>query len=196
MVLDEYYIKVSLVLLALDLMNSSQILAQSAFVAFIDTPILFVIITLIGRLLSIRNDYSMTMASAISICGSSAANAVGSTIKARKDAMFYSIAVMSLFTVPAIPLMPILYQNVLNPYLGFTDEMGGAWIGGSIDTTGAGNHLNVISIVMINTFIDINYSDCKRCDHQYYCKRYSSCSKNASKLSHWTHLPRRFVVCI
>jgi uncharacterized membrane protein YadS len=82
-------------------------------------------------------DYSLVTAAAVSICGSSAVNAMGSTIAAKKDAIFYPIAVMGLFTVPLIPLMPVLFDKLLRLKFGWNDDQGGAWIGGTIDTTGA-----------------------------------------------------------
>src|SRR5690606_36948583 len=67
----------------------------------------------------------------------SAANAVGSAIGASKNAVGYGIAVMSLFTVPLIPTLPLLFEKCLGPALDLNDSVGGAWIGGSVDTTGA-----------------------------------------------------------
>lgn len=137
-VLDEFFIKISLVLLAMDLMAAKDTIVPSMLVAWIDTPILVMIIYFIGvKLFKIEDDYSLIMAAAVSVCGSSAANAVGTTIGATKDQMNYPIAIMSFFTVPMIPLMPIFFEHVFQESFGWTEEQGGGWIGGSVDSTGA-----------------------------------------------------------
>jgi len=139
LLIDEYYIKISLVLLALDFGSSGSILGKSLIVGWIDTPIIFIGISLIGiKIMKLDSNTSIVLSAATSICGASAANAVGSTLNASKDAITYSIAIMGIFTVPLIPLMPIIHAQVLNKFInGWNDSVCGAWIGGSIDTTGA-----------------------------------------------------------
>jgi uncharacterized membrane protein YadS len=70
--------------------------------------------------------------SAVSICGVSAAIATAGAIKGDPKKLSY---VISLVLVTAIPMM-ILMPYIANA-LGLSQEVTGAWIGGTIDTTGA-----------------------------------------------------------
>jgi len=138
MIHDEYYIKISLVLLAMDFIAAREMLIPAMLVSWVDTPVLVVIIYLLGvYVFRLKWDYSIVMAGAVSICGTSAANAIGSTVGASKLAISYPIAVMSFLTVPMIPSLPILFKSWLTKSYSWTSGQGGAWIGGTIDTTGA-----------------------------------------------------------
>ncbi|MDQ2656920.1 MAG: putative sulfate exporter family transporter, partial [Bacteroidota bacterium] len=77
-------------------------------------------------------DLRMMIASAVSICGVSAAIATAGAIKGDAKKLSY---VISLVLVTAIPMM-ILLPYIANG-LGLSQEVTGAWIGGTIDTTGA-----------------------------------------------------------
>ncbi len=72
------------------------------------------------------------LASAVSICGVSAAIATAGAIKGDPKKLSY---VISLVLVTAIPMM--LFMPPLAASLGLSPEVTGAWIGGTIDTTGA-----------------------------------------------------------
>jgi uncharacterized integral membrane protein (TIGR00698 family) len=82
--------------------------------------------------LKIDDELSMMISSAVSICGVSAAIATAGAIKGDPKKLSY---VISLVLVTAIPMM------LLMPYaasaLGLSQEVTGAWLGGTIDTTGA-----------------------------------------------------------
>lgn len=82
--------------------------------------------------LKLENDLTMMISSAVSICGVSAAIATAGAIKGDTKKLSY---VISLVLVTAIPMM-IIMPYIAN-YFEFPQEVAGAWIGGSIDTTGA-----------------------------------------------------------
>jgi uncharacterized integral membrane protein (TIGR00698 family) len=86
----------------------------------------------ICRRFKLDEELSMMISSAVSICGVSAAIATAGAIKGDTKKLSY---VISLVLVTAIPMM------ILMPYaakgLGLTEEVTGAWLGGTIDTTGA-----------------------------------------------------------
>ncbi|EFA82810.1 probable membrane protein [Heterostelium album PN500] len=87
--------------------------------------------------IKLDRDYAIVSAGAVSICGSSAANAIGSTIGASKSAISFPIAIMALWTIPCITLMPVMFTKWLEDTMKWSSRQGGAWIGGTIDTTGA-----------------------------------------------------------
>eukprot|EP01137_Pigoraptor_chileana_P018623 Opistho-2@78396 len=86
------------------------------------------------RVLHIDDKEAIVMVGGATICGSSAATAIVSAIGAEQATGQLAIAILSIFTVPQIPLLPILSKAFA---LDFNDQTAGAWIGGSVDSTGA-----------------------------------------------------------
>lgn len=84
------------------------------------------------RKLKIDDELSLMISSAVSICGVSAAIATAGAIKGDTKKLSY---VVSLVLVTAIPMM--IFMPLLANYLGLSQEETGAWLGGTIDTTGA-----------------------------------------------------------
>jgi uncharacterized membrane protein YadS len=77
---------------------------------------------------------SVVIAGATSICGSSAATAISASIheKGYKDEVCrLIIALMGVLNSPLMPVMPLFHTQ-----LGINPAVIGAWIGGSIDSTG------------------------------------------------------------
>lgn len=86
----------------------------------------------ICKKLKVDNELTMMIASAVSICGVSAAIATAGAIKGDTKKLSY---VISLVLITAIPMM--IGMPYLAKYLGLSQEVTGAWLGGTIDTTGA-----------------------------------------------------------
>jgi uncharacterized integral membrane protein (TIGR00698 family) len=82
--------------------------------------------------LKVDDELTMMIASAVSICGVSAAIATSGAIKGDSKKLSY---VISMVLITAIPMM--LFMPWLANKFGFSQEVTGAWLGGSIDTTGA-----------------------------------------------------------
>jgi uncharacterized membrane protein YadS len=75
---------------------------------------------------------SLMLSSAVSICGVSAAIATSGAIKGDSKKLSY---VISLVLITAIPMM--IFMPYMAEWMGLSQEVTGAWLGGSIDTTGA-----------------------------------------------------------
>lgn len=86
----------------------------------------------ICRKLKLDDELSMMISSAVSICGVSAAIATAGAIKGDSKKLSY---VISLVLVTAIPMM--IFMPYIARYIGLSQEVTGAWLGGTIDTTGA-----------------------------------------------------------
>lgn len=84
------------------------------------------------RKLKIDEELTMMISSAVSICGVSAAIATAGAIKGDSKKLSY---VISLVLITAIPMM--IFMPAIASAFGFKEEVTGAWLGGSIDTTGA-----------------------------------------------------------
>jgi len=84
------------------------------------------------RKMKVDDELTMMISSAVSICGVSAAIATSGAIKGDSKKLSY---VISMVLITAIPMM--IFMPVIAKYLHFPEAVTGAWLGGSIDTTGA-----------------------------------------------------------
>jgi len=84
------------------------------------------------RKLKIDDELTMMISSAVSICGVSAAIATSGAIKGDSKKLSY---VISMVLITAIPMM--IFMPMIAKYFDLSQEVTGAWLGGSIDTTGA-----------------------------------------------------------
>ncbi|MNL22175.1 hypothetical protein D3C87_1435070 [compost metagenome] len=82
--------------------------------------------------LKIDKEMSLMLSSAVSICGVSAAIATSGAIKGDSKKLSY---VISLVLITAIPMM--IFMPYLAEQMGLSQQVTGAWLGGSIDTSGA-----------------------------------------------------------
>ena len=80
----------------------------------------------------IDQEMSLMISSAVSICGVSAAIATSGAIKGDSKKLSYVISMVLITAVPMMIFMPYLAQ-----WMGLSQAVTGAWLGGSIDTTGA-----------------------------------------------------------
>ncbi len=133
---SEYYIKTGLVILGAEILMS-KILAigiPGIFVAWVVTPIVLITTYIFGqRVLKIKSkSLNMTICADMSVCGVSAAIATAAATKAKKEELTIAIALSMIFTVIMMVVMPMIINA-----LGMPEVLGGAWIGGTLDSTGA-----------------------------------------------------------
>ena len=132
---SEYFIKAGLVILGSsilfkEIMRAGALgMVQALIVVLAVWYFSFWIATKAFR---IDKEMSMLLSSSVSICGVSAAIATSGAIKGDPKKLSF---VISLVLIVAIPMMYLL------PYLaglmGLSEEIAGAWLGGTIDTTAA-----------------------------------------------------------
>lgn len=132
----EYFIKTGLVLLGGELLFT-KILAiglPGLFVAWIVTPTVLILSFMFGqKVLKIPSKtLNMVIAADMSVCGTSAAIAAASACKAKKEELTLSIGLSLLFTAVMMIILPIVIKASGMPFI-----LGGAWIGGTLDATGA-----------------------------------------------------------
>jgi len=82
--------------------------------------------------MKIDDELTMMISSAVSICGVSAAIATSGAIKGDSKKLSYVISMVLITAIPMMIFMPYIAQ-----YFNFPQQVTGAWLGGSIDTTGA-----------------------------------------------------------
>jgi len=130
----EFYIKIGVCLLCMDFNSIALIGPRGLMVAWGDTCILLCVGICIALRFRFDIKDAILIAGSTSICGSSAATAISSAIHERgyQDQVCQAIiAIMGLCNTPLIPLMPLLFK-----YSDINARVVGAWIGGSIDSTG------------------------------------------------------------
>jgi uncharacterized integral membrane protein (TIGR00698 family) len=132
----EFYIKTGLVLLGAEvLLNRLLALGlPGIFVSWIVTPITLVSTYIFGqRVLKLESrSLNMVISADMSVCGVSAAIATGAACKAKKEELTLAIGLSLVFTVLMMIVMPWFIKIV-----GMDPTIAGAWLGGTIDSTGA-----------------------------------------------------------
>ncbi|HAI52621.1 MAG TPA: hypothetical protein DCL99_04935 [Firmicutes bacterium] len=103
-------------------------------VAWTVPPLVMILMYLYGtRVLKIDSKALVaTVATCTSVCGVSAAIATGAAVKAKKEEISAAISVSLIVTVIMMVGMPVLIR-----WIGLPDAIAGAWIGGTVDATGA-----------------------------------------------------------
>ena len=86
----------------------------------------------LGGRLGLDDKLRALLASAVSICGVSAAIAAAGAVQAKREQLAYAASLVIAFALPSIFLLPWLAD-----VFGLSDAVAGAWIGGNIDTTAA-----------------------------------------------------------
>ena len=76
------------------------------------------------------DEFGVILASAVSICGVSAAIVASGAIKGDKKKLSYITTLVLLVAIPMLIIQPWLIRK-----LGIPEIVGGAWLGGTLDTT-------------------------------------------------------------
>lgn len=131
---SEFYIKIGIICLGStilfgDIMRSGAYgLLQSLIVVISVWYFAF----WLGKKFKVDSEMGTMLASAVSICGVSAAIATCGVIKGDNKKLSYVISLVLIIAVPMMYILPWVAG-----ILGLDPEITGAWLGGSIDTTGA-----------------------------------------------------------
>ena len=132
----EFYIKTGLVVMGFSVLfsNIAKFGLYGLGIAWGVTPIVIIFMWWFGtKVLKIDNKpLVMTVASATSVCGTSAAIATGAAVGAKKNDLGIAISISIIFTILMMVFEPMIIKAV-----GMSNLMGGALIGGTVDSTGA-----------------------------------------------------------
>ena len=112
---SEYYIKIGLVLLGIVVVFS-----------------VWYFTFWLARKMKVDEEMGVMLSSAVSICGVSAAIATCGAIKGDSKKLSFVVSIVLIVAIPMMYLMPYLAK-----LMGLSQEVAGAWLGGTIDTTGA-----------------------------------------------------------
>ncbi len=132
----EFYIKTGLVILGAQVLfsNIQKFGLYGLGIAWGVTPIVIIFMWWLGvKVLKIQNKpLVITIAAATSVCGTSAAIAAAAAAKAKKTDLAFAVGTSLIFTVLMMVGMPFFIKLVH-----IAPMVGGAWIGGTVDSTGA-----------------------------------------------------------
>jgi len=129
---SEFYIKTGLVILGTTILSADLIKAglPGIIQAIIVVTVVWFFSMWLSRKLKVDDEFGVILASAVSICGVSAAIVAAGAINGDKRKLSY---VTTLVLIMAIPMMIILPWAV--KYFHIPEVIGGAWLGGTLDTT-------------------------------------------------------------
>lgn len=138
---SEFYIKVGVVCLGATIMISDVLKSGAAGLmqaCIIVTIVWFFAYIVSRKLFKVERATAMTLSSGVTICGVSACITAAGVAGTDKKSLSYIVSVVLIVVVPMIYLMPWLANQIVplltsNPEV--QQEIMGAWIGGTIDTT-------------------------------------------------------------
>lgn len=130
----EFFLKVGLVLMGSKI-AFGDILAKGfggLIQALIMVSSVFFFTWWLATKMNIADTLKAVMATAVSICGVSAAIAAAGSVLAKKEEITYITALVIFTALPLMVLMPWIANAI-----GMSESWAGAWFGGNIDTTAA-----------------------------------------------------------
>ncbi len=131
---SEFYIKAGLVILGTSIIFR-EIMKAGSF-GMIQAVVVVLAVWYfsfwLSKKLGVDREMGALLSSAVSICGVSAAIATSGAIKGDSKKLSFVVSLVLVVAVPMMYLMPYLAK-----LLGLSQEVAGAWLGGTIDTTGA-----------------------------------------------------------
>lgn len=132
----EFYIKTGLVIMGAEVLfsNIAEFGIYGLGIAWLVTPVVIIFMWLFGtKFLKITNkSMVIIIACATSVCGTSAAIASAAACKGKKNDLTFAVGLSLIFTVVMMVAMPFVCK-----WMNIDPMIGGAWIGGTVDSTGA-----------------------------------------------------------
>ena len=141
---SEFYIKIGIICLGATIIFGEIIksgaygLAQALLVVLV---VWYFAFWISRKWFGVDDEMSTMIASSVSICGVSAAIATCGTIRGNQKKLSYVISLVMVVAIPMLYIMPLLCDWILPFIFPNNDiaaqQVAGAWLGGTIDTTAA-----------------------------------------------------------
>jgi uncharacterized membrane protein YadS len=130
----EYFIKTGLVVLGTGILflEILQAGALGILQAVLVVSVVWYSCFWLARRLKVDDEFAVMLSTAVSICGVSGAIAACGAIQGDKRKLSYVTSLVLLVAVPMMVLMPWAVKA-----FGIPDVVGGAWLGGTLDTSGS-----------------------------------------------------------
>ncbi|MBO9659772.1 MAG: putative sulfate exporter family transporter [Chitinophagaceae bacterium] len=129
---SEFFIKTGLVVLGTSILFTDVVRAglPGLLQALAVVAVVWFFAMWLSRKLKVDDEFAVMLASAVSICGVSAAIVASGAIKGDKRKLSYVTNLVLLVAIPMMILQPWIIRR-----FGIPEMVGGAWLGGTLDTT-------------------------------------------------------------
>ena len=130
----EFFIKIGLVLLGAEVLFTTiaKVGAYGMVQSILVVGLVFYFCLWIARKMGLDDEFASILGTSVSVCGVSAAIAAGGAVKGDPKKISHAISLVLLCAIPMLILQPLFAK-----WVGMSPAVAEAWIGGTIDTTGA-----------------------------------------------------------
>jgi uncharacterized integral membrane protein (TIGR00698 family) len=130
----ELYVKIGLVMLGAELLLPTLLKAGAwgMLQAVLVVGVVWYACFFLARRFGLDDEFGAILATGVSVCGVSAAIAAGGALKGDPKKVSHTVSLILVVAVPMLVLEPIVAR-----LLHLSPAVTGAWLGGTIDTTGA-----------------------------------------------------------
>jgi uncharacterized integral membrane protein (TIGR00698 family) len=129
---SEFFIKTGLIILGTSILFTD--IVQAGLPGILQALAVVVVVWFfalwLSRKLKVDDEFGVILASAVSICGVSAAIVAAGAINGDKKKLSYITTLVLLVAIPMLVLQPWVIKTFQIPEI-----VGGAWLGGTLDTT-------------------------------------------------------------
>ncbi|MGE0392471.1 MAG: YeiH family protein [Vicinamibacterales bacterium] len=130
----EFFIKTGLVVMGATILFAE--ILQAGALGLLQAVVVVIVVWRVAfwltRRFRVDDEFGVMLATAVSICGVSAAIAACGAIRGDRRKLSYVTSVVLIVALPMIVLLPWLVRAAAIP-----DVVAGAWMGGTLDTTGS-----------------------------------------------------------
>src|SRR5688572_22736810 len=130
----EFYVKIGLVIFGAGILFRE--ILQAGLLGVLQASLVIVVVWYgcfwNARKLRVDDEFAVLLSTAVSICGVSAAIAACGAIQGDRRKLSYVTSLVLIVAVPMLVVLPWCVRQLQIP-----DAVAGAWIGGTIDTSGA-----------------------------------------------------------
>jgi len=129
---SEFFIKTGLVILGTSILFTDIVKAglPGILQATMVVSVVWFFALWLSRKLKVDDEFGVILASAVAICGVSAAIVASGAIKGDKKKLSYITTLVLLVAIPMLVIQPWIIKHLHMPEI-----VGGAWLGGTLDTT-------------------------------------------------------------
>ncbi|MBI4892484.1 MAG: putative sulfate exporter family transporter [Acidobacteria bacterium] len=130
----EFYIKTGIILMGATIIFSE--ILQAGALGILQSVLVVTVVWYfsfwLAKRLRLDDEFAAMLSTAVSICGVSAAIAACGAIQGDRRKLSYVTSIVLIVAVPMIVIQPWLIRTFAIP-----DAVAGAWLGGTLDTTGS-----------------------------------------------------------
>lgn len=130
----EYFIKTGLILMGATIVFGE--ILQAGVLGILQSVLVVIVVWYfsfwLAKKFRLDDEFAAMLSTAVSICGVSAAIAACGAIEGDRRKLSYVTSIVLIVAVPMIVIQPWLIRQ-----FGIPDTVAGAWLGGTLDTTGS-----------------------------------------------------------